>query len=67
VTTSSISPFFAKYIVLWTSFSLVSVLILVWDRKRLMPEWREYWRFLTARYGAVGGFATFTVPFPADG
>jgi hypothetical protein len=42
----SISPFFSKYIALWMSFCLVAVLILVWDRKRLLPEWREYWSFL---------------------
>jgi hypothetical protein len=42
----SISPFFVKYIVIWVSFCLVAVLILVWDRKRLIPEWREYWGFL---------------------
>lgn len=43
----SISPFFAKYIAAWASFCLTAVLILVWDRKRLAPEWREYFRFLT--------------------
>ena len=42
----SISPFLAKYIALWTLFCLVAVLILAWDRKRLLPEWREYRRFL---------------------
>jgi hypothetical protein len=41
------SPFLIKYVAIWTSFCLVAVVILVWDRKRLMPEWREYWRFLT--------------------
>jgi hypothetical protein len=46
VTALSISPFFAKYIALWTSFCFVAVLIMVWDLKRLVPEWREYWRFL---------------------
>jgi hypothetical protein len=43
----SISPFFVKYIVIWASFCLVAVFVLVWDRKRLIPEWREYWRFLS--------------------
>jgi len=42
----SISPFFVKYIAIWTSFCLVAVFILVWDRKRLLPEWREYLSFL---------------------
>ena len=42
----SMSPFFVKYIAIWTSFCLVAVCILVWDRKRLLPEWREYVRFL---------------------
>jgi len=42
----SISPFFVGYIAIWTSFCLAAVLILVWDRKRLLPEWREYLRFL---------------------
>ena len=44
---TSISPFFDRYIAIWTSFCFVAVLILVLDRKRLVPEWREYWRFLT--------------------
>ena len=39
-------PFFVKYIVSWVSFCVVAVFILVWDRKRLVPEWQEYWRFL---------------------
>ena len=43
---AGISPFFVKYIAIWTSFCLVALLILAWDRKRLLPEWREYWRFL---------------------
>jgi hypothetical protein len=42
----SISPFFVKYMALWASFCLLAVLILAWDRKRLLPEWREYLRFL---------------------
>ena len=42
----SISPFFVKYMAIWTSFCLVAVLILVWDRKRVLPEWREYLSFL---------------------
>jgi len=42
-----ISPFFVKYLVMWGSFCLVAVSILVWDRKRLLPEWREYLRFLS--------------------
>jgi hypothetical protein len=41
-----ISPLFVKYMALWASFCLVAVVILVWDRKRLFPEWREYWGFL---------------------
>jgi hypothetical protein len=45
--TLSISPFFAKYMAIWVSFCLVAIGILVWDRKRLLPEWREYWRFLS--------------------
>jgi hypothetical protein len=44
--TLSISPFFVKYMATWASCCLVAALILVWDRKRLVPEWREYWRFL---------------------
>src|ERR1700722_16150719 len=43
---AGISPFLAKYIALWTSFCLVALLILAWDRKRLLREWREYWLFL---------------------
>ena len=40
------SPFFVKYIAIWASFCLIAVFILVWDRKRLVPEWREYLSFL---------------------
>jgi hypothetical protein len=43
----NISPFFAKYIAVWASFCLVAVVILVWDRKRVVPELREYLRFLS--------------------
>jgi hypothetical protein len=43
---ASIAPFFVRYIAVWTLFCLGAVAILVWDRKRLMSEWREYWRFL---------------------
>jgi hypothetical protein len=43
----SISPFFLKYMAIWVSFCAVAVLILVWDRKRLFLEWREYLRFLS--------------------
>jgi hypothetical protein len=42
----SISPFFAKYMATWVSFCLIAVVILIWERKRLAPEWREYSRFL---------------------
>jgi hypothetical protein len=44
--TLSISPFFVRYMAIWASFCLLAAFILVWDRKRLVPEWREYWRFL---------------------
>jgi hypothetical protein len=40
------SAFFVRYIAFWASFCLVAVGVLVWDWKRLLPEWREYWRFL---------------------
>ena len=40
------SPFFVKYIAIWTSFCLFAVCILLWDRKRLLPEWRQYLSFL---------------------
>jgi hypothetical protein len=43
----NISPFFAKYIAVWAPFCLVAVVILVWDRKRVVPEWPEYLRFLS--------------------
>ena len=42
----SIPPFFVKYMAMWVSFCVVAVLILVRDRKRLLPEWRAYLRFL---------------------
>ena len=44
--TLSISPFFVNYIAVWLSFCLAALLILLWDRKRLLPEWREYFSFL---------------------
>ena len=43
----SIAPVFVRYIAIWASFCLIAVVILVWDRKRLLTDWREYWRFLT--------------------
>jgi hypothetical protein len=46
VTAPGVSPFFVKYMSIWASFCLVTVFILVWDRKRLVLEWREYLRFL---------------------
>jgi len=46
MTTFSISSFFVKYIAIWVSFCLVAVFILMVDRKRLLPEWREYLSFL---------------------
>jgi hypothetical protein len=42
----SISPFFANYMAMWTAVCLVAAAILVWDRRRLVPEWRGYLRFL---------------------
>jgi hypothetical protein len=67
----SISPFFSKYIALWMSFCLVAVLILVWDRKRLIPEWREYLRFLSApwklwMFVPAFLFVTFAGPYTDD-
>jgi hypothetical protein len=47
MTALRISPFFVKYMAMWISFCLVALYILVWDRKLLIPEWREYWRFLS--------------------
>jgi hypothetical protein len=46
MTGSNLPPFFVKYTVIWASFCLAALSILVWDWKRLLPEWREYWRFL---------------------
>jgi hypothetical protein len=40
-------PFFVIYVAMWASFCLVAAAILVWDRKRLVPEWCEYLQFLT--------------------
>lgn len=50
MTISSISPFFVNYIALWMSCCLTAFLILLWDRKRLLPEWREYFRFLNVSW-----------------
>jgi hypothetical protein len=46
MTAVGISPFFVKYMAAWALFCLTAAFILVWDRKRLIPEWREYWCFL---------------------
>lgn len=43
----TLSPFIAKYIACWASFCLIAVLILVKDWGRLLPEWRDYVRFLS--------------------
>jgi hypothetical protein len=42
----AISSFFACYIALWVSICVIAGIILVWDRRRLLPEWRAYLRFL---------------------
>lgn len=44
--TLSISPFFVKYIAVWVSFCLAAIVILLRDRKRFLPELREYLSFL---------------------
>ncbi|MES2296113.1 MAG: hypothetical protein V4582_03680 [Pseudomonadota bacterium] len=41
-----LSPFFQRYIALWSSVCLLAVAILAWERKRLLPEWRDYVRYL---------------------
>jgi hypothetical protein len=46
MTAFSISPFFVKYIAIWALFCVAAVFILIWERKRLLPEWRKYLRFL---------------------
>jgi hypothetical protein len=46
MTTFSVSSFFAKYTIAWAAFCLVALSILVKDRKRLLPEWRNYLSFL---------------------
>ena len=46
MTASSVSPFLIKYVAIWITFCLIAICILVWDRRRLAPEWREYLRFL---------------------
>src|SRR3984957_14853042 len=59
---AGISPFFVKYIAIWTSFCLVALLILAWDRKRLLPEWRltddETWDWVTGSGMAILTFLT---------
>jgi hypothetical protein len=37
---------FAGYILFWASYCLLAGAILVLDRKTLLPEWRNYFRFL---------------------
>jgi hypothetical protein len=43
---AGISPFFAKYLLSWISFCFVAASILLKDAKRLLPEWRQYAKFL---------------------
>jgi hypothetical protein len=46
MTAFNISPFFVKYIAIWISCCLAAVFILVWNRKRVRSEWRQYLSFL---------------------
>jgi hypothetical protein len=47
------SPFLAKYIVLWVFFCLLAAAILARDRKSLRAEWRDYFRFLCVPWKLV--------------
>ena len=40
------TPALWAYVACWATFVLVAVAILVHDRRRLLPEWRTYLRFL---------------------
>jgi len=37
----------AEYVLLWALYCLLAGAILARDRKTLLPEWRDYFRFLT--------------------
>jgi hypothetical protein len=41
-----VSQFFGWYIAIWVSFCVVAAAIVSLDRKRFIPESREYWGFL---------------------
>jgi hypothetical protein len=67
----SVSTFFVRYIEIWVSLCLVAVAILVWDRKRLVPEWLKYSRFLCVPwklwlFGAAFLFVTFAGRYTND-
>lgn len=69
--TLSVPPFFAKYIALWASFCLVAIVILAIDRRRLLPEWRVYFRFLCMPwklcvFAPAFLFVTFAGPYTDD-
>ncbi len=38
------------YVACWASFCIVALVLLLSDAKRLLPEWRQYLRFLTLRW-----------------
>jgi hypothetical protein len=46
MTHATLPRFLAEYIAIWGSFCLAALGILVWDRERLRPEWRQYLGFL---------------------
>jgi hypothetical protein len=47
MTVRSLTPLFCKYITIWASFCILAAIIVIRDRSSLLPEWRNYLRFLT--------------------
>jgi hypothetical protein len=65
------TPLLRVYVVCWAAFCVLAVAILVHDRRRLLPEWRAYLRFLllpwkVALFVPAWLFVTFAGRFTDD-
>jgi hypothetical protein len=69
--TPSLSPFFLIYMAAWVSFCVAAAVLLVRDRRRLLPEWRRYWDFLcmpwkVCLFAIAFAFVTFAGRYTND-
>lgn len=44
--TFTLAPFYLTYMALWMSFCLLALIMMMLDRRRLIPEWQDYLRLL---------------------